>query len=199
MITVPEQEPFSLNFQNAGYSTTLFLVNAKSSLFLYAIQLFLVFLFALLLYVMAKYCPNQLNKAKRYLLWNGTIRIFIANYLNICMFSLLNLKEAYISAEFQENEFKSVEASNWLSGIFLASCILVPIGVSIYYCFNSHRLNNRDFNNKVGTFIAGANRKSSLKALIVPQSFFLKSLVLCISLVFIQKISWAQLCYNFAI
>ena len=57
-ITVPEQEPYSLNFQNAGYDTTIFLLNARSNILLYMIQFSLVILFALFFYCMARCCPN---------------------------------------------------------------------------------------------------------------------------------------------
>ena len=197
---MPEKEPYSLNFQNASYDTTIFLINAHSNLLLYAVHFCLVVLFLLLLYCMVKCCPNLLRKTKNFLFWNGTIRLFIVNYLNILLLSLFNLKETQNSAEYFENEFKSVVASNWLSGILLANSILVPVGLSIYFYCNELRLNDGDFNNKVCTFIEGATKqKSSLKALIVPQSFFMKSLVLSLSLVFIKNIGWGQITCNFAI
>ena len=35
MFLVPEQYPISINFQNAGYSTRLFILNAQNGIFLY--------------------------------------------------------------------------------------------------------------------------------------------------------------------
>ena len=90
-------------------------------------------------------------------------------------------------------------ASNWLSGIFLAHCILVPIFITIYYNLNSQKINDKDFNDKVGSFVEGANRKKRWQALILPLSFFVKCIVLCVSLVFIENVVWGQLFCNFAI
>ena len=36
-IYIPEMEPASLNFQNAGYETTLFILNASSFIVIYAL------------------------------------------------------------------------------------------------------------------------------------------------------------------
>ena len=92
---------------------------------------------------MVKYCPNKLKRAKNYLFWNGTIRLFIANYLNVVLLSLLNLKVLDIKSMFKDDQFESIVASNWLSIIFFSLCILVPIGVSIYYYLNDHRINEK--------------------------------------------------------
>ena len=155
---MPEQEPFSLNFQNAGYSTTNFLINARSNLLLYAIHFCLVPLFALLFYCMAKFCPNKHKKAKNYLFWNGSIRLFITNYLNLLLLSLLNIKEINNNEEYTDQQSKGVIASNCMSIITLAHCILLPIFVSVYYIYNDHRIDDQEFNDKVGSFIEGAKR-----------------------------------------
>ena len=155
---MPEQEPYSLNFQIAGYSTTNFLINARSNLLLYAIQFFLVLFFVLLFYCMAKLCPNKQKKAKNYLFWNGSIRLFISNYLNLLLLSLLNIKEINNNEEHNDQQSKGVTASNCISIITLAHCIFVPIFISVYYIYNDHRIDDQEFNDKVGSFIEGAKR-----------------------------------------
>ena len=107
---------------------------------------------------MANYCPNKLNKAKNFLFWNGTIRMFISNYLNLLLLSLLNLVQINDRSEYKDNDFKVLIASNVLSGIFFSHCIVVPIALSIYYYSNNHRIKDKDFNEKVGSFIEGTKR-----------------------------------------
>ena len=94
------------------------------------------------------------KKAKNYLFWNGSIRLFITNYLNLLLLSLLNIKEINNN----DQQSKGVIASNCMSIITLAHCILLPIIISVYYIYNDHRINDQEFNDKVGTFIAGAKR-----------------------------------------
>ena len=107
---------------------------------------------------MARCCPNKLNKPKNFLFWNGTIRMFISNYLNVLLLSLLNLVQINGRSEYKDNDFKGLIVSNVLSVIFFSHCILVPIGLSLYYYHNDHRIKDKDFNDKVGSFIEGTKR-----------------------------------------
>ena len=87
-----------------------------------------------------------------------------------------------------------------MSGIFLAHCILVPMYICIYYCINIKRMKDKDFNNKVSSFSGDSKLKTSLKAaLTVPITFFMESVVLSLSLVFIEDFVWGQMACNFCI
>ena len=149
MTPVPEQEPYSLNFQNAGYSSTLFFINARANLLLYAIQFSLVILFVAQLYCMKKCCP-RFKTPQNFLFWNGSIRLFITSYLQVLLLSLLNLKVIAVRKDDKDLEFDSVVISDWFSVVFFSHCILIPTGVSVYYYLNNHRINNKQFHEKVG-------------------------------------------------
>ena len=47
LMYIPEQDPLSLNFMNAGYETILFLSNASSFIFNYAVHITLIVFFPL--------------------------------------------------------------------------------------------------------------------------------------------------------
>ena len=90
---VPESEPFSINFQNAGYESSLALVNASSFLFNFTLHFSLVLGF-LVLPLLVKCRPKMRGHAKtlsNYLFWNGTIRIYIEAYLDLMMPAMLNI------------------------------------------------------------------------------------------------------------
>ena len=92
----------------------------------------------------------------------------MANYLNVLLFSLLSIKEIYGRTDHEDDNFEGVVASLWLSVVFLFQSIFVPVIISIYYLRNNHRIKDKDFNEKVGSFIEGSKRKITWKALIVP-------------------------------
>ena len=102
---------------------------------------------------MAKCCPNKMKKAKNYLFWNGSIRLFITNYINVLLLSLLNLIGINDNSEYNDNNYDGVVASNWFSIIFFVHCIVVPIVLSLYYYHNEHRIKDKDFDDKVGSLI----------------------------------------------
>jgi len=85
MTYLPEQDPYSLNFQNAGYKTTLMFYNAASMLFNFSVHLSAIFLL-LVLYLLARCCPRAnrwREKVQYYLFWNGSIRLFMEAYMDL--------------------------------------------------------------------------------------------------------------------
>ena len=90
----PEMDSLSLNFQNAGYDTTLIIPSLGNLLYL----LFLHFVLALvhvLLFVLAKVIikvSKVKSKVARYLYWNGSIRFFMEGYFDFLLFALINVK-----------------------------------------------------------------------------------------------------------
>ena len=86
---MPEIEPTTVNFQTAGYTTTLFLANANSTLFCYALQCVLI-VPLLILCIFRRFCPRIFKKLQNFLFWNGSIRLFIISYPVIVLSSMLN-------------------------------------------------------------------------------------------------------------
>ena len=144
LIYVPEQLPRSLNFQIAGYTTFIFIMNAYSDILLYAIMIILMILF-LMIYILInkccyKSCYNKVGKIQNFFFWNGSIRLFISSYLQTLLFSMLNLHEMSRGEDQPDKDFEVVQISNILCVTFFVLCFLTPVGIMIYLRYNRHRL-----------------------------------------------------------
>ena len=92
---LPEKDPYSLNFQNAGYRTTLLLFNAASMIFNFGLH-FSVILVLIFVYLMARCCACAARlhtRVQYYLFWNGSIRLFMEAYMEFALFALMNIHE----------------------------------------------------------------------------------------------------------
>ena len=93
-IYVPEMDSFSLNYQNAGFDTSL-AIPCLGTLALILFALTITVVLHLLFWLLSKYwhrVQRLESKIARYLYWNGLIRFFMEAYLDFFMFSLLNIK-----------------------------------------------------------------------------------------------------------
>ena len=117
------------------------------------------------------------------------------------LFSLLNINEMNDQDDL-DRKFKSVAASNWLSIIFFASTFVVPIMLTNYFRRNRSRLKDEEFLDKVGKYIEGArtDKYSGFKTIMMlPLTFFIRSIVLTFSIIFMEGFHWGQLASNFTI
>ena len=179
---MPEIEPVSINFQNAGYDSPLLLINCLSNIIKYSLQLSLLLLLPVSkLNLIKRIRPRLAQQFFDYLFWNGSLRIFIESFADMLLFSLLNLYEVNSLREI--NIFTVVEVSEILAVVFLLLATFVIFSVVAYYCANKKKLSDDAFLSKVGTFTEGAKRKDTITALIIPVMYFLRSLVLCLGLV----------------
>ena len=90
----PEMDAFSLNFQNAGYAN-YYLVPNLGFLFYVGFGILVLHFVNVGLYHFAKRFPiiePQRRKLSTWLYWNGSFRYFIEGYMNLTLFSLLNIK-----------------------------------------------------------------------------------------------------------
>ena len=90
----PEMDAISLNFQNAGFDTNLLVPSLGTLFYIIVGQISLVFVH-MLLYLLAKAIPKTSvlkNKVSTYLYWNGSIRFMMESYMDILLFSLMNLE-----------------------------------------------------------------------------------------------------------
>ena len=134
MMYLPEQDPYSLNFQNAGYITTLIIYNAASMIFNFSVHFSLITIL-LILYLITR-CCKRLTKArdwmKYYLFWNGSIRLFMEAYLELVLFALLNVSEV----DWAYPGLKSIRASNYSSYVILGLCCTLPLLLlGLAYCY----------------------------------------------------------------
>ena len=129
-IYVPEMDSISLNYQNAGYDTTLAIPCLGTMVLILLAQIMFVIVH-LLMWLISKYWPRVQwleSKVTRYLYWNGLIRFFMEVYLDFVMFSLLNIK----TMSEMDDRFLIVKASNYLSIILLTLTMLLPIAMCIF-------------------------------------------------------------------
>ena len=182
---IPEQDAFSVNFQSAGYTSSLFLINGSNILTNFGLHFSLIAL--LLLVCSIKKClPKVVTKFQHYLFWNGSIRLFIEVYLDMVLFSLFNLYEAQRTIQL---DTEAVFISFWVSIAVMTICTCVPLILLVY--FVKHRKNLRDTRliAQTGTFIEGAKKKTasdSGPAVAIPMLFFTRSLVLALTLIYLQ-------------
>ena len=151
----PELVPVSVNFFTAEISSTLYLSNGESLLqFLLIIAAslaVLIFLTALTLLLgkSKKCCCLKLfnltsswsKKIHGLLFWSGTVRLYLELYLDVVLFSTLNLHHI-----FWQDEIFSVNFSNTLAIInVILFAAVVPIGVFMYVMLRRSRWQEQSF------------------------------------------------------
>ena len=183
-VYVPEQEPKSLAFQNAGYDTSLFVQNSSSFLAVYIFHFSQIVLIVLLKFC----CCKTLSRVKSFksnlvnhLFWNGSIRLYIEAYMDLCLFSAINLVEM----EWPEG-IHIVTISNYLTYIAFGLCGALPIVLTIYVCCYKTEWRSKKFKNKAGTLIEGTTEKAEFRfyVAIFPIVFFTRRLLSAATLIF---------------
>ena len=196
---IPEMDPQSLNFQNAGYDTTLFILNASSFIVIYALQLSLLPLI-LLVWGMEKICKcarRIRNKLEAIVFWNSSIRVFMSGYIDICLFSMINIAEIlWIEG------LDIVKASNIMSYSMVIICSLVPFVLLGHAFLRRKDFQKPSFMKRVGTWIDGMKMASG--EMIIPiicyaMLFFIRRVVLCLTLVFWADFFFGQLLVQFIV
>ena len=108
---------------------TLIIANIGGILVIFAGQIILVAVH-LILCMLSLLLPKTSalrQKLGYYLYWNGTIRIFMEGYIDICLFAMLNIKEIFWNEDIQ-----IVTISNWISIVMLGLCVLMPIVLLLF-------------------------------------------------------------------
>ena len=135
MAYIPEQDSFSINFQNAGYETFFFLLNAASSLGLIWVHI-VVSILLLIIFSAVSRCHikglKQRKSVQNYLFWSGSIRMFIEAYLDLVLFSLLNITSIY-----WPDGLEFVLSSNWMSYVIYTLCVIIPLVLLAFMCYKT--------------------------------------------------------------
>ena len=196
-VYIPEQDPYSLNFQTAGYSTTLVLSNASSFLVNTLLHFSLVIVMLILYFIGAQSqrVSSLNNKLKNYLFWNGSIRLFMEAYLDFALFSMLNISEI----QWPEGQV-IVAISNYLSYVLLGLCGFIPTILCIFACAKRQQTNNNAFKDKYGAFLNGTRTDQSRyvnPAITIAMVYFMRRLMLSMTLVFWPEFLWGQISLQF--
>ena len=161
-----------------------------------------------------KYESFQKKRASlsNYLFIDGSLRMFMEAYLTLCLFSLLNVKEIDWPG------FAVTEFSNTFSFIVLPILLIVPIILFVYYFRKRENWSEDEFKAKAGGFIEGIRhdsqtyrgkytfreteydfddfyvtpKRTQVNLMIWQALFFVRRLLLCWSLVYLDKNFWGQ-------
>ena len=190
-IYIPEMDSLSLNYQNAGYDTTLSLPCLGTIVLVLFAQIVLVTLHVLV-WLCNKYCDNfnwLESKIARYLYWNGSIRFFMEAYLDFVMFSLLNIK----TMSELDDRFVIVKASNILSIILLTVSMILPIAMCIIWALKHKQWDQDEFAERYGSLLENTDyRQRKWYVLFVPMTYFLRRLGLGLVCIFWIDFFWGQ-------
>ena len=152
-----------------------------------------------LLYLLAKAIPKTdrlREKVSSYLYWNGTIRFVMEGYMDIVLFSMLNIEDLN-----WEDSFWAVKVSNYLAIVLTAVLSGLPIFFIIFYGRNLKNWNASRFQSKYGALLDGTNQSMKEKqwiVLLIPISYFLRRLGMCLCLVFWKEFFWGQVAIQLA-
>ena len=111
-------------------------------------------------------------------------------YFDFVLCALLNLKELDWS-----NDFPMVTTCNIIAIIFIVLCCVLPIFILIQYARKVDDWNREEFKARYGTLLENSNleyKGSKWLVLLVPLSYFVRRLILCLVLVFWVDIFWPQ-------
>lgn len=189
----PEMDPLGLNFANAGFDTSL-LIPSLGTLFFMLLGQIQLMLVHLLLICLAKAIPKTTrvrDKVSTYLYWNGSIRFMMEAYIDLCLFTLTNLKEL----NWREPIF-GILASNTLSIILIVLLTVLPIFLIYFFVKNALNWTNVNFLGKYGALLEGTDRKRHTKKwiiVLIPASFFARRITMCLCIVFFDAFLVGQI------
>ena len=116
------------------------------------------------------------------------MRLFIEGYVDIVMATCLNLKH------YEWNGDIAVNVSSHIMAIFfIVAVVALPVLLVIYFAYNIAKWNDEAFQARNGTLLDGVDlERKEFKwiVLLVPVTFFLRRLLMCLTLVFWYKFLW---------
>ena len=194
MMYDPESVAPSINFQQAGHDSALLVPNLGSLFYIMLGYVGLYVFYFFVVWPLTKLCPKVkkvTDKLKNFLLWNGSIRFFIESYIQITLFTVLNLKAFEWDAD-----WTLISLSHVLAIVSMAVVTLLPIALIIYYACNINKWWDEKFCESKGAFLEGTDLDRMFDqwiVLLVPLSYFLRRLFMSFTLVFWIDFLWGQL------
>ena len=91
IVYVPEDTPFSFNFQQAGYDSNLLLINGSSFFLICLLQVCIFVVWLIMLPLRCQCIQTKRLKLSKYVFGGGTSRIFIESYADFSLFAILNV------------------------------------------------------------------------------------------------------------
>jgi len=200
MLLLPEQDPFSARFMNAGINSKFFVVNAQQQLFLLAV--FIAFgLFVAFLWPCAK-CCQKVEKLRQILIkklfWNSYIRLVMESFADVLIFAVMNLY-----AKDWPKGFSSVTVDIVATCVVLATYALLPsvLFLIIWKKYHRHVVQKPTFEERVGSFLAGTSHAKLAKpsVLLYTLVFFARRLAMALTLIMWHNFFWGQIAVQFGV
>ena len=143
-------------------------------------------------------CAKRIRaKLEEIVLWNSSIRVFMSGYIDICLFSMINIAEIlWIDG------LDIVKASNIMSFSMVVICSLVPFVLLGHAYLRRKNFQSPKFMKRVGTWIDGmkmASGKMMLPIMCYAMLFFIRRVFLCLTLVFWGDFFFGQFLVQFVV
>ena len=140
----------------------------------------------ILIVIFERSCCSRLkklrNKLSNFVFWNGTIRIFLEVYLELFLFSLMDIA---VMESLRENE--EVKKSNQIALVTMLISVASPIFLLTYFCRRRDQVQRESFLNRVGSFVEGTKTHTDSyfwANILVPSFFIVRRSILCLSLIY---------------
>jgi len=142
IFTFPENEPYTLGFDNCQYGSIYAVENLGT-----AFVLLNIYMIQLVEYYLLKLCKNHWKRAARWhdnlekaLFWGTLIRFLFEGYLELCFSVFVS-----IDGLTWDTEFNSVYYNNAFSMILSAMLVGLPFFIFFYYGLNIDSLDDDEF------------------------------------------------------
>ena len=126
-----------------------------------------------------------------YIYWNGSMRLLIEGYMDIVMTTCLNLKFFEWDGDVAVNV-----TSHTVAIFFFVAAMVLPVMLIVYFACKINKWNDETFQARNGTLLDGVDlERKEVKwiVLLVPTCFFLRRLLMSLTLVFWSKFIWGQI------
>ena len=194
ILYAPESVPPSINFQQTGHDSALLVKNLGSTFYILLGIVCLYVFYFLVLWPLRSLSPKVkkiTDKFRNLLFWGGSSRFFIESYVQLALYTLLNLKE------FEwDTFFTLITLSDVLAIVSLIVLVVLPIALVIFLAYNISNWNDEEFAARNGALLDGADLDMEFNqwmVLLIPLSYFLRRMLMCITLVFWIDFLWGQL------
>ena len=198
----PERDAYSLNFQAQGHDS-VYAIPLLGTTFLLILLLGVLVLYDLMLKAYSLKSPSIGSVRRRctqgWLYWNFIVRLFTEIYMNLTLFTMVNLMEM---------EWDSNLAAANFSNLFsiLATCIVftAPVALIVLTSRNLRDHKTASFQRRFGAVVEGieldfTKRDEQLPdignkrwlVMFTPSVHYARRMLLCISLTLFKEIFWA--------
>ena len=139
-------------------------------------------------------CPGitkNTAKLKDFLFWAGTSKFFVESYVQITLMTLLHIKDYE-----WDTDFSVITLSSVLTICFMAMILILPIALVSYLACNMSKWFDEKFLGKHGALLDNADLDRESEqwiVLLIPVAYFLRRLLMCVTLVFWTDFIWGQL------